>query len=66
MPGVKMGNEARSDGRSIAVAALLGRQQEVAKIVQCGEPKIMKVAGIGSGGLFSCQVVFVIAIRSNG
>ena len=26
---------------------------KVAKIVHCGEPSIVKAAGIGSGGLFS-------------
>ena len=41
-------------------------QKKVAKIVQCGEPDRTKAAGIGSGGLFSWAIVFVIASRSNG
>jgi hypothetical protein len=30
-----------------------GRQEKVAKIVQCGEPRIEEAAGINSGGHFS-------------
>src|SRR5215216_5253358 len=40
--------------------ALLGAP----KIVHCGERYLKKASGQNSGGLFPCQVVFVIASRS--